>query len=75
MFTSILGDTFTIAGVYAVNPRTESTTGRLQSFVVRADVETIMLEEEEKDMRINNPAVKDAWDQYQMILRLSRKKN
>jgi hypothetical protein len=31
------GDTFTIANVYAVNPRTRQSTGRLQSFVVRAD--------------------------------------
>ena len=31
------GDTFTIAGVFAVNPRTRQSTGRLQSFVVRAD--------------------------------------
>jgi ubiquinone biosynthesis protein UbiJ len=27
---------------------------------------------EEQDMRINNPAVKDAWDQYQMVLRLNQ---
>lgn len=32
------GDTFTIAGVYSVNPRTRESTGRLQSFVVREDV-------------------------------------
>jgi len=31
------GDTFTIAGVNSVNPRTRQDTGRLQSFVVRAD--------------------------------------
>jgi len=31
------GDTFTIDGVYAVNPRTRESTGRLQSFVVRSD--------------------------------------
>ena len=31
------GDTFTIADVYSVNPRTRVSTGRLQSFVVRAD--------------------------------------
>lgn len=31
------GDTFTIAGVNSVNPRTREDTGRLQSFVVRAD--------------------------------------
>jgi len=30
------GDTFTLAGVNAVNPRTLADTGRLQSFVVRA---------------------------------------
>lgn len=33
----LAGDTFTIADVYAVNPRTRVTTGRLQSFVVTAD--------------------------------------
>lgn len=32
------GDVFTIAGVYAVNPGTLQTIGRLQDFVVRADV-------------------------------------
>lgn len=32
------GDTFTIAGVYAVNPKTRQSTGQLQDFVVRADV-------------------------------------
>ena len=31
------GDTFTIVGVNSVNPRTREDTGRLQSFVVRAD--------------------------------------
>ena len=31
------GDTFTLAGVNSVNPRTREDTGRLQSFVVRAD--------------------------------------
>ena len=34
------GDTFTIAGVYAVNPKTRQSTGRLQSFVVRADADS-----------------------------------
>lgn len=33
-----VGDTFTIAGVYEVNPRTYQTTGRLQRFVVVSDV-------------------------------------
>lgn len=32
------GDIFTIAGVYAVNPVTKQTTGRLQQFVVTASV-------------------------------------
>jgi len=31
------GDTFTIAGVYAVNPQNRATTGSLQQFVVTAD--------------------------------------
>jgi hypothetical protein len=31
------GDVFTIAGVYAVNPVTKQSTGRLQQFVVTAD--------------------------------------
>lgn len=31
------GDVFTIAGVYAVNPVSKQSTGRLQPFVVRAD--------------------------------------
>lgn len=31
------GDVFTIAGVYAVNPKTRQSTGRLQEFVVTAD--------------------------------------
>lgn len=31
------GDVFTIAGVYAVNPATKASTGRLQTFVVTAD--------------------------------------
>lgn len=34
------GDVFTIAGVYAINPRTYRTTGLLQHFVVTADVAT-----------------------------------
>jgi hypothetical protein len=32
------GDTFTIAGVYGVNPQSRQSTGRLQDFVVLADV-------------------------------------
>lgn len=32
------GDTFTIAGVYSVNPETKASTGVLQSFLVTADV-------------------------------------
>lgn len=32
------GDTFTIAGVFAVNPKTRATTGQLRRFVVTADV-------------------------------------
>jgi hypothetical protein len=35
--TVLEGDTFTIAGVNSVNPMTGEDTGRLQSFVVRAD--------------------------------------
>ena len=31
------GDTFTIAGVYAVNPQSRQSTGRLRNFVVTAD--------------------------------------
>jgi len=34
------GDTFTIADVYSVNPRTRQSTSRLQSFVVRADADS-----------------------------------
>jgi hypothetical protein len=33
-----IGDVFTIANVYAVNPQTRQTTGALQQFVVTADV-------------------------------------
>ena len=33
-----IGDVFTIASVYAVNPQTRQTTGSLQQFVVTADV-------------------------------------
>jgi hypothetical protein len=33
-----IGDVFTIAGVYAVNPQTRQSTGSLQQFVVTADV-------------------------------------
>jgi len=33
-----VGDVFTIAGVYAVNPQTRRSTGSLQQFVVTADV-------------------------------------
>jgi hypothetical protein len=33
-----IGDVFTIANVYAVNPQTRQTTGSLQQFVVTADV-------------------------------------
>jgi hypothetical protein len=33
-----IGDVFTIAGVFAVNPQTRQTTGSLQQFVVTADV-------------------------------------
>jgi len=33
-----IGDIFTIAGVFAVNPQTRQTTGSLQQFVVTADV-------------------------------------
>ena len=32
------GDTFTITGVYGVNPQSRQSTGRLQQFVVKADV-------------------------------------
>jgi hypothetical protein len=32
------GDSFTIAGVYAVNPRTRTSTGQLQNFTLTADV-------------------------------------
>lgn len=32
------GDTFTIAGVFAVNPQTRTSTGQLRQFVVTADV-------------------------------------
>lgn len=39
--TLLEGDTFTIAGVNAVNPRTREDTGRLQSFVVRADATSV----------------------------------
>jgi hypothetical protein len=35
-----VGDTFTIAGVYEVNPRTYETTGQLQRFVVTESVDT-----------------------------------
>lgn len=34
------GDVFTIAGVFEVNPQSYQTTGRLQRFVVTADVDT-----------------------------------
>lgn len=34
------GDVFTIAGVYAVNPVTKVSTGRLQTFVVTADADS-----------------------------------
>ncbi|MEL6568184.1 MAG: P22 phage major capsid protein family protein [Pseudomonadota bacterium] len=34
------GDVFTIAGVHAVNPLTRVSTGRLQTFVVRADADS-----------------------------------
>ncbi|MCP4340356.1 MAG: hypothetical protein GY799_16055 [Desulfobulbaceae bacterium] len=34
------GDVFTIAGVYAVNPRTRTSIGRLQTFVVREDADS-----------------------------------
>lgn len=33
-----IGDVFTVAGVYAVNPQTRQSTGSLQQFVVTADV-------------------------------------
>jgi hypothetical protein len=33
-----IGDVFTVAGVFAVNPQTRQTTGSLQQFVVTADV-------------------------------------
>ena len=33
-----LGDVFTLAGVYAVNPKTGQTTGSLRQFVVTADI-------------------------------------
>jgi len=35
-----VGDVFTVAGVYAVNPQTRESTGSLQQFVVTADVTT-----------------------------------
>lgn len=34
------GDTFTIAGVYEVHPQTKQSTGELQRFVVKADVDS-----------------------------------
>lgn len=34
------GDVFTIAGVYAVNPATKASTGRLQTFTVLADADS-----------------------------------
>lgn len=34
------GDVFTIAGVYAVNPVSKESTGRLQTFVVKADADS-----------------------------------
>ena len=34
------GDVFTIAGVFAVNPKTRQSTGSLQTFVVRADADS-----------------------------------
>ncbi|NTW34552.1 MAG: hypothetical protein HGB17_00155 [Syntrophobacteraceae bacterium] len=34
------GDTFTIAGVYEVHPQTKQSTGELQRFVVKGDVDT-----------------------------------
>ena len=36
----LVGDVFTIAGVYGVNPQSYETTGILQEFVVQADVDT-----------------------------------
>ncbi len=35
------GDTFTIAGVYTVNPQSYRSTGRLQQFVVTADIDSV----------------------------------
>jgi len=35
------GDTFTIAGVYEVNPQNYASTGRLQRFVVRTDISDV----------------------------------
>jgi hypothetical protein len=35
-----VGDVFTVAGVYSVNPQTRESTGSLQQFVVTADVST-----------------------------------
>jgi hypothetical protein len=72
MFTSILN---VLSAVQLEQNRYLTSAIESANSSLGADVETIMLEEEEKDMRINNPAVKDAWDQYQMVLRLSRKKN
>lgn len=37
------------------------------------DKQRVRQEKEELKLRENNPAVKDAWEQYQVILKLNRK--
>ncbi len=44
------------------------------------DIDQIFIEfelnndlQEERKLRENNPAVKDAWEQYQIVLKLNRK--
>lgn len=57
------GDVFTIADVFAVDPQTRSSTGRLQEFVVTQDISDTT-----GDMTISiSPAIKGPGDQHQNV--------
>ena len=51
------GDTFTIAGVFMVNPKTKSSTGILQQFVITADVTTNASASADTNLTISPPII------------------
>ena len=58
------GDVFTIAGVYAVNPKTSQSTGTLRQFVVTADITSTLAV---IDIPISPSIIYDATSAYQNV--------